>query len=165
MTFSGGGEAEGDLCAAQEANRTAHRLHHAPERCVVIPRASVADPDTASRAFLTPGFGILIQDGKKSGSGMNISDHISKRFWKPFPVLKMHKFFAADLGWIRNLCDPRSGIRDGKIRIRDKHPRSATLPKQKRFVDTRIQNVLTEPARDLCQHFRIRNRLQIFSYI
>jgi hypothetical protein len=28
---------------------------------------------------------------------------------------------------IRNLFDPVSGIRDGKVRIRDKHPGSSTL--------------------------------------
>ncbi len=62
LTFSGGGEAEGDLCAAQDANRTAHRLHHAPERCVVdtpepVLRIRIRDPSL----FLTPGSGI--QDG------------------------------------------------------------------------------------------------------
>jgi hypothetical protein len=29
--------------------------------------------------------------------------------------------------WIRCLLDPGSGIRDGKIRLRDKHPESVTL--------------------------------------
>jgi hypothetical protein len=60
---------------------------------------SVADPDPEFVAFLTPGFGM----GKKSrsGSGMNIPDHISESletiFW-----LKILKFLNAD-------PDPGSG--------------------------------------------------------
>jgi hypothetical protein len=42
--------------------------------CVSIGR--IADPDPGSGAFLTPGSGI--RDGKKSGSWMNIPDHISE---------------------------------------------------------------------------------------
>jgi hypothetical protein len=60
--------------------------------------SSVADP--GSGAFLTPGSGM----GKKSrsGSGMNISDHISESLETIFWV-KIRKFF-----------EPRSGIRDEK---------------------------------------------------
>ncbi len=48
-------------------------------------------------------------------------------------------FLLYFLGWnyfnyllrIRNLCEPESGIQDGKIRIRDKHPESVTMIKIK----------------------------------
>jgi hypothetical protein len=59
---------------------------------------------------------------------MNIPDHISKSletiFW-----LKYLDYLMRIRSGIRNLFDPGSGIRDGKIRIRDpdKHPGSATL--------------------------------------
>jgi hypothetical protein len=59
---------------------------------------------------LTPESGI--RDGEKFRSGMNIPDENS--------VKKKPKSFDADL-------DPGSGIRNGKIRIRDKHPGNATL--------------------------------------
>jgi hypothetical protein len=39
---------------------------------------SVADP--GSNAFLTPGSGSRIREGKKSGSGINISDHVAESF-------------------------------------------------------------------------------------
>jgi hypothetical protein len=51
---------------------------------------------------------------------MNIPDHISESL-KTIFRLNILKF------GIRNLFDPGSGIRDGKIRIRDKHSGSATL--------------------------------------
>jgi hypothetical protein len=74
---------------------------------------SVADPDTGSGAFVTP------------GSGMNILDHISESletiFW-----FKIIKLFDADPDpGSENLVDPGSGME--KIRIREKHPGSATL--------------------------------------
>jgi hypothetical protein len=52
----------------------------------------------------------------------NISESLETIFW--VQLLK----FDADPGF-RNLFDPGSGIRDGKIRseIGDKHPGSATL--------------------------------------
>jgi hypothetical protein len=60
---------------------------------------------------------------------MNILDHISESLETIFSVKKL-KFFDADadpnLGY-GNLLDSGSGIRDGKIRIKDKHPGSATL--------------------------------------
>ncbi len=80
----------------------------------------MADPDPGSGAFLTPGSGmgkiikILIRD-------LHISESLEQFLW-----LKILKFFYAD-------PDPGSGIfltRDPgkkKIRIRDKHPGSATL--------------------------------------
>jgi hypothetical protein len=54
---------------------------------------SVADPDPGSGVFLTPGSGM----GKKSrsGSGMNILDHISESLETIFWV-NIHKFFDAD---------------------------------------------------------------------
>jgi hypothetical protein len=63
---------------------------------------------------------------------MNILDHISESLQTLFSV-KILKFFDEDadpsLG-SGNLFDSGSGIRDGKIRIRNKqikHPASATL--------------------------------------
>jgi hypothetical protein len=60
--------------------------------------------------------------GKKSGSGsvMNNPDHISEGLEKYFWV-KILKFFAADPG-----CK-KLGSGMEKIRIRNKHPGSATL--------------------------------------
>jgi hypothetical protein len=59
--------------------------------------------------------------GKKSrsGSGMNIPDHISE---------SLEQFFGCGSG-IRNLFDPGIGIRNGKFGsgIWDKHPGYATL--------------------------------------
>jgi hypothetical protein len=51
----------------------------------------VADPDPGYGAFLTPGSGIW--DGKKSGSGISILDHISKSL---ITVILGLKFFVAD---------------------------------------------------------------------
>jgi hypothetical protein len=62
--------------------------------------------------------------GKRSGSGMNIPDSISENLETIFWVKKT---YSNSLMRIRNLFDPGSGIRDVKIRIRDKHPGSATL--------------------------------------
>jgi hypothetical protein len=56
---------------------------------------------------------------------MNTTDHISQSLETIFWVKKILKFFDADPD-----PDPGSGIsmiRDGKIRIRDKLPGSATL--------------------------------------
>jgi hypothetical protein len=68
--------------------------------------------------------------GKKSGSGMDNPNHISESLETIFWV-KILEFFDADPGSI-HIRNPgwkifESGIRDGKIRNRDKHPRSATL--------------------------------------
>jgi hypothetical protein len=54
---------------------------------------SVADPDPGSGAFLTTGSGI--RDGKKPGSGMNNSYHISESLKTIFWV-EILKFFDAD---------------------------------------------------------------------
>jgi hypothetical protein len=67
--------------------------------------------------------------GKKSrsGSGVNIPDHISESLETIFWV-KILKLFVADADpdpVSGNLFDPGSGME--KIRIRDKHPGSATL--------------------------------------
>jgi hypothetical protein len=75
---------------------------------------SVADPGPG--APLDPGSGM----GNKSRS---------KSLERIFGLIIL-KFFDADPdpgSGIRNLFDPESGIRDGKIRIRDKHPGSVTL--------------------------------------
>jgi hypothetical protein len=60
--------------------------------------------------------------GKKSGSGsgMNNPDHISESLDTIFWV-KILKFFSADQGW------KKFGSGMEEIRIRDKHPGSATL--------------------------------------
>jgi hypothetical protein len=80
---------------------------------------SVADPDPGSmiRCFFLP-LGRDLEPGLKikSGSEMNIPDHFlraSKQFWgyKYRNTLMRVRF--------RDLFDPGSGIRDGKIRIRD----------------------------------------------
>jgi hypothetical protein len=59
---------------------------------------------------------------------MNNPDHISESLETIFWV-KILKFIVADPGtWMEKIrIRDRYGIRDGKIRIRDKHPGSATL--------------------------------------
>jgi hypothetical protein len=60
---------------------------------------------------------------------MNIPDNFSDSFETVFGV-KILKLFdmEPDPGFgIRSLFDPGSGIWDGKIQIRDKHPGSAIL--------------------------------------
>ncbi len=79
---------------------------------------SVADPDPGSGAFLTPGSGMSKKSG--SGSGMNNPDHISESLETSFGV-KILNFFYGDPGW------KKFGSGMEKIRIRDKHPGSATL--------------------------------------
>jgi hypothetical protein len=60
------------------------------------------------------------------GSGMNIPDHMSESLETIFWV-KILKFFNADpRSGDGNNSDPGFGME--KIRIRDKHPGSATLP-------------------------------------
>ncbi len=120
-------------------------------------RSSVADPDPGSGiwdpgsgAFLTPGSGIR-------DPGSRVQTHIfdnflGKKFYnslKIYPIFfqtsrnkiiyDFVKFVAIKKGLTRNffsplslvtVLDPGSGIRDPgwvKIRIRDKHPGSATL--------------------------------------
>jgi hypothetical protein len=65
------------------------------------------------------------------GSGMNIPDHFSESLDTVFSVKNtVPKFFDADPdpgSGIFLTLNPGSVIRDGKIRIRDKHPGSATL--------------------------------------
>jgi hypothetical protein len=67
--------------------------------------------------------------GKKSrtGSGINIPDHISESLETIFWVKKL-KFFDADPGSeIFLTLDPGSGME--KNRFRDKHPGTAALPR------------------------------------
>jgi hypothetical protein len=54
---------------------------------------------------------------------MNIPEYFSESLQTVFSVKNR---YLNSLMRIRNLFDPGSGIRDGKIRIRDKHPGSAT---------------------------------------
>jgi hypothetical protein len=87
---------------------------------------SVVDPDPGLGAFLTPGSGM----GRKSASGSGIRDEQPGSYFLElrnnfvvFFGVKILKFFDED---------PGSGmetvrIRDGKRRIRDKYPGSATL--------------------------------------
>ncbi len=58
---------------------------------------SVADPDSGSGAFLTPGS----EMGKKFGSGMKNPDHISECL--TIFLVKILKFFEADPSRIRNV--------------------------------------------------------------
>ncbi len=96
---------------------------------VVIARSSVADPDSGSGAFLTPGSGM----GKKSGSGswMNNPNHIFESLTKFFWV-KILNFFDVDPGSGMKKFGSGSGIQNPRRKkvgsgIRDKHPGSATL--------------------------------------
>jgi hypothetical protein len=65
--------------------------------------------------------------GKKSRSGIQdghpnyISESLETIFW-----VQNTSILCCGAG-IRNIFNPGSGIRDGKIRIGDKHPGSATL--------------------------------------
>jgi hypothetical protein len=68
------------------------------------------DPGSVPFLLLDSGSGM----GKKSGSGLNNPDHISKS-------IEIETIFL--LKYLNSL----KRIRDGKIRIRDKHPGSATL--------------------------------------
>jgi hypothetical protein len=85
-------------------------------------RTSVADLDPGTGAFLSPGSG----SGKKSRSGsrINIPDHISESFETVF-WLKILKILLRGSGiWDGKKSDP--GSRMEKIRIRYVYPRSRT---------------------------------------
>ncbi len=95
-----------------------------PDTCV---NRDILYPDPGSGAFFTPGSGMGKQKSR-SGSGINILDHISEIsetiFW-----VKMLKFYDADADpdpGFGNLFDPGSGME--KNRIRNIHPGSGTLP-------------------------------------
>ncbi len=101
----------------------------------------VADPDPGSAAFwnLDPGSGM----GKKSGfgSGMNNLNHISEsletNFWA-----KILKFFDAGPGsGMEKILIRDPSMEKIRIRIRDKHPGSATM--------VIMHQVLTVPVWDL----------------
>jgi hypothetical protein len=71
----------------------------------------------------------------RSGSGMDIPDHISETL-ETICWVKILKFFDADPDpGSGNLFDLGSGME--KIQIRDKHPRFATLPNLYIFFITR----------------------------
>jgi hypothetical protein len=57
---------------------------------------------------------------------MNIPDNFSESLETVFRVKNTYIFLCGS--GIRNLFDPGSGIRYGKIQILDQHPGSATLP-------------------------------------
>jgi hypothetical protein len=72
--------------------------------------------DLGSGAFLTPGSGSSIREGEKTRSWI-WDEHPGSYFRE----LKILNFFYADPGsfrpWNRELLDPGSGIRDGKLWI------------------------------------------------
>jgi hypothetical protein len=76
---------------------------------------TVADP--GSGAFLTLGSGI--RDGSRSGSRINIPDHIAESLETNFWV-KILQFFDRDPG-SGNLFYPGSGIGDGKNILDPQH--------------------------------------------
>ena len=71
---------------------------------------SVADPNQGTGACFTPGSTM-----SKKSTGMNIPDHISESLET---IFCLKTYFLT--------LDP-AGIRDGKIRIRNNYPGSATL--------------------------------------
>ncbi len=84
--------------------------------------SSVADPEPGSVLFwpLDPGSGIE----KNPDPGYGIRDeHPGSYFW----VKNTSILWCGSGTGIRDLLNPGSGIRDGKYRIRDKLPGSATL--------------------------------------
>jgi hypothetical protein len=101
------------------AGRLADALHHVGALC---PNFSVADP--GSGAVLTPGS--RMGNKSRSGSGMNITDHISESLETIFlGGVKILEFFDADPDpGSGNLFDIRSGVRDGKNSIRNKRIRN-----------------------------------------
>ncbi len=62
---------------------------------------------------------ITYPDGKKSRSGMNIPDHFPESLETILRVKNTKILLGGSGSGIRNLFDPGSEIRDGKIRIRD----------------------------------------------
>jgi hypothetical protein len=75
------------------------------------------NPDPGSGAFLTLGSGMVKESS--SGSGMYIPDHISESLETSFWIKNILILRCRSGSEIRNLFGPCSGIRDGKIRIRD----------------------------------------------
>ncbi len=91
-----GGGRPGDPTPASQApvHPTADPAPWRQQNVLIISQTrNVADPDPGSGAFLTPGSGM----GKKSrsGSGMNIPDHISESL-ETILWVKILKFFDAD---------------------------------------------------------------------
>ncbi len=125
----GGGRFDDDDDEERSSQKSAPSPGVSEFKGIISPvKYSVADPDPGSGAFLTPGSGM----GRKSASGirdeqpgsyfLELRNHFLFYF---FGGVKILKFFDAD---------PGSGIEtvriwDGKSRIRDKHPDSATLVK------------------------------------
>jgi hypothetical protein len=94
--------------------------------------ASVADPDPESGAVLTPGSGMGKKQDPVSGSGMINPDHTGiSGSLDQFFGLKYLNYLMDTVSWIRDPGWKTFGsgmenirIRDGNIRIRDKHPGS-----------------------------------------
>ncbi len=85
--------------------------------------SSVADPDPGSGAFLTPGSGME----KNPEPGSRTRDLIFENLVSVFWVINTWTLWCGSGSGVRDLVNPGSGIRDGKISIRDKHSGSATL--------------------------------------
>jgi hypothetical protein len=81
---------------------------------------SVADQDPGSGAFWPQDRGSGMGKNPDPGPGMNIPDNFSE------------SLETGSGSGIRYLFDAGSGIQDGKIRIRDKHPGSVTLTYSKK---------------------------------
>ncbi len=95
------------------------------------------DPDPGFGAFFNPGLGMEKIRIRDSGWTSLV---IFRRSYKFFLV----KNYLNSLMRIRirDLFDPESGIRDGKIRIQEKHPGSATMEKtQKRQFYVRLDHI------------------------
>ncbi len=78
---------------------------------------------SGSGAFLTPGSDMIKISG--SGYGIRIRDRQPGSYFRELKTQIFGLNYLKSLMRIRNLCEPRSGME--KIRIRDKHPGSATL--------------------------------------
>ncbi len=107
------------------------------------------NPGSGIGFFRIPDLGLRIPDpkpifwelrvsflGKKFYNSLKIGPNFFLQHFKNKIVQFCEIFGSTKKGMTTNffhlwfsllLLDPRSGIRDGKIRIRDKHPRSATL--------------------------------------
>jgi hypothetical protein len=103
----------------RERGRTTTGIHTVHK--YIIYQAIPTEDPTISVADTDPGSGDFLNPGSRSGSGMNIPDHISESLETIFG-LKLLNFFNADsdpeFGIFLNL-DLGSGIRNGKIRIQD----------------------------------------------
>ncbi len=88
---------------------------------------SIRGSGSGIRWFMTPGSGM--GKNQDQGSGMNIPDDFSESLETVFWVKNTWILWCGSRSGSGTLSVvyPASGIRDGKNRIRDKHPGSATL--------------------------------------